>query len=198
MKKICVIKKKAFTLIEIILALIVASIIASYTIQTIQKNRFFTDIVKMQNKIKYIVNDGIINSLGYPKGTGGDCSSDFAFTNLTTKRLAECLFWDSEDLQLNSTVPEKLIGIDLMRDYGQCTIETKVDVANSHQFFVYVDCSNLEITSKQLSLVENSIKFVFEKDLSAIHIITNDDSNGLNSSSGGNSDDGQIRAQFEL
>jgi len=152
-------------------------------------------IVKLQDKIYYIINDGIINPNGYPSGTGGNCSDNLDFTNLTTTRLADCLDWNGNFLRIDTG---QLVGNDLMENYGMCTVEVAVvGVVNTTSFDIYVDCSNLEIENRYLAYVEESISFVFQNKLNDIFISIEENANSLNTI-GGNDTDGRVRARFAL
>lgn len=109
MKKIYV-NKKAFTLIEILLALVLLSMIAAYIFKQIQHTKYLQSVSETQNQIREIIRDGIISPIGYASATGkrnvpissdcygastfsstdNGCSPNPDFTCLNTFRLVQC------------------------------------------------------------------------------------------------------------
>ena len=216
--------KKAFTLIEVILALLIASFASIYIIKQMGQSSFNKDVRLLQKTIKMIINDGIISKNGYASRLGtqaaagvddlvstGSCSPDFDFNSLTTKRLATCMDWveiaypspgvyatSSKRFKLSSTASGVLYGSGLMENYGNCYFETKVVTGNTRQFDVFLDCSDVEYSDRSKEYLEDAIKFVFEKELSNIYIDTDENATSLTGTFLGDDEDGQIRARFEL
>lgn len=113
MKKIYV-NKKAITIFEILLALVLISLIGAYALKQIQHTQYIQAVSETQNQIREIIRDGIISPKGYPSGTGkrntpintdcydantfastdNGCSPNLDFTCITTFRLAQCKEWD--------------------------------------------------------------------------------------------------------
>lgn len=163
--------KKAFTLIEVILALIIASLASVYAIQTISKNRFNESLVDFQDTISSIVKDGIASNIGYASGTGGNCSANLDFTGLTSQRLVNCLNWNRFNIQADGS----MMGWDLMQNYGGCRVDVNVDPANTTRFFVFVDCSTIDYDNpiRSMERLEQAIEFVFTQKLGSLLIGTN-------------------------
>ena len=167
-------KYKSFTLIEIILALVVSSIIASYVIKEKAFSNYLNEIKATQDALVNIVNNGIISNIGYASARGGECSTNYDFSNMTSTRLALCNEWnDNNAATLNDKFDitgDILSGKELMGSYGRCSFKTNVVSTNANQFDVFIDCSNVRYNSKTLKLLEESFAFVFESTLSAIFI----------------------------
>jgi len=155
--------KKGFTILEVILALILASVAAFYVIQTMAKNNFYESITNLQKTIKIIIEDGIIGENGYASATDVNCSPNYDFVDLNTSRLFYCNDWNTSNSfflvndritsisDINGT--RKTAGSqDLLVQYGGCNLQVSVDllnvdsnttlVDNPRRFYVYVDCRN--------------------------------------------------------
>lgn len=194
MKKTFV-SKKGFTLIEVILALIIAAMASVYVIQTIAQNNFNSAIEDTQETIKEVIKDGIADTTnGYANGSGNNCSVNHDFTGLTTARLRDCLGWTTK-FTLTGT---KLSGETLMQNYGNCTVETTVDPTTNQRFIIFVDCSTVDYNNRATQRLEEAIKFVFERELNDIWISTDDNAINITTTTGGTNTDGQIRATFGL
>ena len=199
MKKTLVNKKYAFTLIEVILALLIASMASMYVINSMSNSKFNSAIKEMQNTIEDIVNKGIISTSGYASGSGGFCSSDYDFTTLSTLRLTQCLDWNNTRFDIDdSDALAPLTGIGFMRNYGKCQFNAVVDATNTRKFDIYIDCSNVVYDSKTLERLEEAIQFVFEQRLNDIHVQTLRDADDLSGTTTGNNTDGKIMGRFEL
>lgn len=199
MKKTLVNKKYAFTLIEVILALIVASLASMYVINTLSNTKYNKAIKEMQFTIENVVNKGIINTSGYASGAGGFCSSDYDFTSLTTVRLTQCLDWNGTKFDIDTTnTSSPLEGLGFMRNYGRCQFYSEVDSTNTRKFNLYIDCSTVQYDDKTLERLEEAIQFVFEQRLSDIHVNTLRDADDVSGTTTGEIDDGKIMGKFEL
>jgi prepilin-type N-terminal cleavage/methylation domain-containing protein len=109
-------RKKAFTLIEVVLALIVAAMASMYVLKSIWQNEYNSDVKEYQTVLKSIVEDGIISNVGYASGADNNCSPNYDFTNLTTQRLKDCLDWKQFSVDANGY----LTGQGLMDNYNNC------------------------------------------------------------------------------
>lgn len=187
--------KRAFTLIEVILALIIASMASAYVIKAISQNNFNSAVEETQETIQTIIRDGIANtSNGYASASGNNCSSNHDFTNLTTARLYSCVDWTTRFTLTGNT----LTGNGLMEDYGSCSFETQADPSDAQKFVVYIDCDTVKYNDRSKQRLEEAIKFIFERELSDIWISTDDNAIDITTPTGGTTDDGKIRATFGL
>jgi prepilin-type N-terminal cleavage/methylation domain-containing protein len=188
--------KKGFTLIEVTLGLMIAAAASMYAIKTMQNNRFNSAIVELQRTVKYIIEAGIISSNGYASGSGGNCSVDLDFKLLDSDRLLQCVDWKDKRFSLDGD--DNIIGRGLMDNYGACLVDVAVDSTNNRRFDVFVDCSNVNFNNKSVALIEDSIQFIFENDLSSIYVQTFSDATAVDTDTGGDATDGMIKAKFEL
>ena len=202
-------KIKSFTLIEIILALVVSSIIASYVIKEKYFANYLEAVKTTQDTVTEMVNVGIVGNTGYASARGGNCSDNYDFTDMTSKKLALCNDWNDDipattnDRFEVNTVSGALRGDELMGKYGGCNFETKVLSANSNKFYVFIDCSSVKYNSKTVMLMEESLSFVFENTLSSIFVNIEHKATSLNDAvpfTGDNSGtfDGKFRVEMEL
>ena len=173
-------KYKSFSLIEVILALLISTAIASYAIKQKSLSDYFSQISIAQDTITDIINNGIISPIGYASNRGGDCSSSFDFENMTTTRLAQCNEWNDNDplttndrfnIVSNALVAnENISSKELMAFYGGCSIEVAVVPSNTRQYDIFVNCSNVKYNDRTLALIEESLSFTFQKTLSSVFI----------------------------
>lgn len=188
-------KLKSFTLIEVILALVIASMASMYVIKNMQHSNFNKAVIEMQNTIKMMITDGITSPIGYASSSDNNCSPNADFTNLTAERLRNCMSWDNR-FDLAGTA---LTGNGLMENYGNCTFNTQVVAGQNRQFDVFIDCSNVNFNNKSLSYLEDAIRFLFENTLNYIIIQSRPNATSLDDAVlDGDANDGLIRARFQL
>jgi len=188
--------KKAFTLIELLLVLVIISMLSMYAYKQIQYNHFLSSVVKLQKTVKFIINEGIIK--GYANAQGGDCSSNYDFKDLTTSRFISCN--DFKQFTLDNTDINFFTGVGLMENYGSCRINVNDYNSTRRSFYIYVDCSKInELYGERYSAnVEDSLKFTFENELKSINTSTTPFVNYLNPTITPSTKDGIIRADFKL
>lgn len=210
-------QKRAFTLIEIILAVTIATLISFAAYRTVLHNNFAEAIKNTQETIAYIVKEGIASPNGYANGAGvvGDanltCSPSHDFTALSSTRLAHCVDWDnvqSPRFNVDDTVGfTSNNGHDLMKQYDPnargCSVNVTADTANAERFYVFVDCSMINFddsifTQRSRARLEEAIAFTFQSTLQEYWITTDRDSTNINNSTGGADDDGMLRGHFGL
>lgn len=213
--------KKGFTLLEVILSLIFISMIATYSIIEYKKALLNKAIVQLHDTVYFMISDGIIidesGLIGYTNGTGnpgvaGDngCSPNSGqFDGLTSQRLYDCMGWNDGRFIISGNI---LRGDGLMDDYGSknntdpsgCSFETRQLPSDVNSFEVFIDCSNIVVTERTLSRIEDMIANLFgpqdKSNLIATHIYRNAvdlTTNLANETSGsGNPVDGMLRARF--
>ena len=168
------VKYKSFTLIEVILALIISTIIATYIINQKSFSNYLEAVKNTQSSIENIVNNGIIGNTGYASARGGNCSSDYDFSNMDSQRLILCNEWNDDNNETTNDrfkiIDDEIEGYELMGAYGQCSLDIKVVSTNIREFDIFVDCSNVKYNSKTLELLEDSLSFTFENTLSDLFI----------------------------
>ncbi|MCP4969258.1 MAG: hypothetical protein GY932_01535, partial [Arcobacter sp.] len=111
--------KKAITLLEVILVLILLSAAAAYMIKQFSHTQYLKAVTDTQNQIRTIIRENIISTIGYASGTGkrkdislrsdingcldsdfpandNGCSPNLDFTCLSSARLKKCMDWSNE------------------------------------------------------------------------------------------------------
>lgn len=214
--------KKGFTLIEIILALIIASIASAYVIKTIVAQDFQEELVNFQDNLKVIIEEGIASPNGYVSGGGTPCSpnSVYDYTNLTTTNLHTCLnqgeSWGG--LLLTTTTPAYLTSSTsgFMNGYGgfgsgalanmACGIETVQNPFDARGFYVLVDCSRIaplalsertEADKRRLAQIEEAIEFLFVRRLDYMFVSSSRTAVLLSGTGSGTNDDGIVWGSFK-
>ena len=188
--------KKAFSLIELILVIAFTSIIAMYAFKTIQHNNFLNAVVKLQDTVKFIINDGIIK--GYSQIGGSNCSENYDFKDLNTERFLSCNSYKNGRFKLDIT-KSFISGNGLMENYGSCRIYMH-EGSSRRKFYLYIDCNNVQNTMsiKESTLIEDALKFTFTNELKSINTSVTSIVNTYNPAITPSDDDGIIRADFEL
>lgn len=209
--------KKGFTLIEIVLALIVASIASVYVIQSLMKQDFKEELVNLQDNVQYLIENGIVSPMGYASGGGGECSTSLDYNGLTTTRLFNCLQigdgW--RDLNLTSNLSPFIVDRNYMQSYGGfdtttglttmgCGIRVSVG-ANNNDFFVLVDCSRVaplalseqdDTDRRRLKQIEEAVEFVFSRKLEHLFVSSRREVTLVTGLGDGNDEDGIVWGHF--
>jgi prepilin-type N-terminal cleavage/methylation domain-containing protein len=201
---------KGFTLIEVILALMIASLASIYVIKSISKNDFNKELLVFQDNLQSLIEDGLISPTGYMIGdedssSTAPCADGNDFLGLDSKKLVDCLKigdnWN-DITAFGSGISSYIISNNFMRNYGGCKVSTAIDPLDTtnRSFFVYVDCSSVDYDDnvRTLAKIESAIDFLFVRKLEYMFDSVQRDSNAIDSSSGGDANDGKIRAKFIL
>lgn len=220
--------KKAFTLIEIILSLVIISMLAVYVISQLEKSRYNYAVTDTQNTLRELIINGIISAQGYASATGkrtsvanptdptecsnfhtddNGCSPNYDFTCLDTNRLVQCKSWDQRFVVTGSVTPVvsptwgslSPLEDELMRQYGSCSVEVRVVSTNRNSFDIFVDCSLVDFNARSTEHLEDAVKFVFQENFADISVTIEDNAESMiDTTLLGDSEDGMIRARFEL
>lgn len=187
--------KKSFTLIEIILALIISSIIGFYIFNQMKHSDFLKSIVTLQDTVKYIINKGLVSSTGYASASGEPCSDNYDFKGLTSKRFLDCNDLNFK-FQLDDDETKYFKGEGLMEYDGYCLVKLDEIFSNRRKFKITIDCSNID-SKKSKALIEDSLNFTFEKDYSELNPKIERLATPINYTDA-KEDDGVIEVIFEL
>jgi prepilin-type N-terminal cleavage/methylation domain-containing protein len=203
--------RKAFTLVEIIIALVIASVIATYVMQQKNKNAFYDDINDFLNTIEGIINVGITDSVvGYPRGDGDStnaCGDSTDYTSITASRVVNCAGWTSKfDIEGTNTsflelngARNYIEGTNLFAQYTDdgagCKIYIDEDGSDKTIFIIYIDCSNVNYgqQDRYKKLVEERIASFIQTKYSLKVDTMVRDATSLTSTVGGEEDDGKLR-----
>lgn len=167
MKKLNSISKKAFSLFEVILALIAISGIMYLFFNMKRKNDFYESINNFAQKIDLIIKEAVTNPVeGYINGKGGYCSSDTSYAGLTAGRAIKCVGWNTNifpisgaSINASSASPSKEYIYGLLKgetSKGGCKVYLKPDNNDLTEFYLFIDCSNLNYSN------DNRDKALFE------------------------------------
>jgi prepilin-type N-terminal cleavage/methylation domain-containing protein len=214
------VNKKAFTMIEIILALVIASMASVYVIQTMMKQDFQEELIKFQDNLQYVIEEGIASPTGYASGAGSPCSPTLNYANLSTTNLFNCLRVGNSWSDLVLTSPTAFITngttSGFMNTYGGhdtatglqnmgCGIQTIVDPSDNNKFNILVDCSRIapllvsnqdEDDKRRLAQVEDAIEFVMVRKLAYMYLSRDKELTRVDGTGSGNEQDGIVWGQF--
>ncbi len=82
--------KKSFSLLEVMMALIIATVASVYVIKQQQQSQFNSAVKEMQDSVQLFVEDYIINANGYASDIGKNCSDSFNYSAITGPRVVLC------------------------------------------------------------------------------------------------------------
>lgn len=197
--------KKAFGLLEILVALMISAVIAYFTMSQIRQHLFEQRLNTFINNFNSIINYAITDpTTGYVNGTGGYCSDDNTYKNLTSCRAIKCA-----DLNKTFTLTEKNNDCDKTPDDSYinnlmltdtngkgCYEYMKPDSSNDTVFYVYIDCSNLNSTRKK-ERIENLLTYDVNTKFNIMLQKIYPDTTSIDNFSGGNNEDGKIAFEFK-
>ncbi|QDD68156.1 type II secretion system protein [Caminibacter pacificus] len=156
--------RKAFSMIEIIIALIVASFVAYIGLQKFldsQKEKYDNEFL---SKMNVFVSSALLDATtGYPNGTGGYCSNDNSYTGLTAQRAVKCIGWEKA-YSVGGTDPKSYIyKLDVLNSISAdgCYIYLREPLSTdtNNIFYMYVDCSNYKGNKQMIEdLISTDIK----------------------------------------
>jgi hypothetical protein len=87
-----IINKKAFTMFELTFATIVIIVVTAIAYRYFLDKQHNDEIKKAVDDAVYIVKNYVLNpTVGYINGSGGSCSDDNTFKDITAKRVMECV-----------------------------------------------------------------------------------------------------------
>ena len=200
-------KKRAFTLIEIIISIIIAAMIGAYVLSGKQKSDFTSAVSDFSNNLVSMIQSGVIDStVGYANGSGGDCSSSNDYTDISAGRIKDCVGWDNYVIggTKNTTGKDSyFMGINFLGAYTNgkgCEIYFDEDSSDTQTFYIFVDCSALDYdggSSRYKKYIEDRIDFVLKSKLSTIYQSTDRNSTAIDNNSGGTEDDGMLRIELK-
>ena len=187
--------KRAFTLMEIVFVILSIGLLSYYTLSGTRQNNFYAGINNLNNDIANILDNAVMNSTtGYVNATGGDCSNDNSYVNLTSKRAIDCIGW-------SSAYPHSGLGTSsyvykLLKNYttngNGCKLYLKEK--SSEEYYVYLDCSNINFApaTRSKKYTEDKVEYGINNHFSTIIEATYRNATSIDNTSGGNDHDGKI------
>jgi hypothetical protein len=128
--------------------------------------------------------------------------------------------WNDRDVDTNRVIGDfgldndidgvRLFSTDLLQGgfnhttetYGlnQCKFEVAVVANNNNRFNIFIDCSRLEVSIREMARIEEAISFELERGLSHIFVALEENARSLNEFNllDGDDRDGMVRATYEL
>lgn len=192
--------KKGFTLLEIAMSIIVVTLITSYMMKDNSHNQWLTSVNKMNEEIVNIVDNGVMNSnMGYINQTGGDCSNDLTYTDISAGRVVDCNSWGGAYPYMGT---KNLLGADsyipLMKEYTTDAIGCGlyIDDFTSESFYLFLDCSSVNYQYGDASIkayLEQKFLSNIKTKFSTIYQTVDTHATTVNLGSGGTTTDGKIR-----
>ena len=197
--------RKAFSMIEIIFAIALSAIIAYFGIQQYLAHLKNKRIENFISNVNAVINTAIIDPVqGYVNGTGGYCSDDNTYKNITACRAVKCAKLDNVfalyekdgecDTNPNDSYIKKLFLIDT--DGKGCNIYIKPDSSDDTEFYVYIDCSSIA-SNREKELIEETLNNDIRTNFNLILQNTYFYATSLNNISGGSKLDGKIMFKFK-
>ena len=197
--------KKAFTLFELIITILIASIITSLSYTYYAQNRWLSDVNKMNKNIFYLLDNGVMNTVtGYINGTGGDCSNNNDYTDLSAARMIDCVGYNGTYPYsgTKSTDGTQSYLTNFLKNHTKNANGCKLylDDKSSNEFYMFLDCSNINYdngSNRAKKYIEQKVNAYMKINFSTIYQSADTKSTAINNNSGGTDDDGKIRILFK-
>ena len=197
------IKKRAFTLIEIIIALIISAIIGVYIFKQRSYTNFKESVEEFGKQVVKIISVGVMNNtVGYANGSGDPCSDnkDY-FDDITASRVLECVGWTSKfNKHTDYFDGVKLLGA-YSTDGKGCKLYFDSTGSNTTKFKLFVDCSNIDFghNKRYKKYVENRLEYILKSNNEVADSIAEVKHNAksLDDEDSGSNDDGKILFKFD-
>lgn len=185
--------KKAFSLVELVIVLLITSAIAVIAL----KAKFYTDErlafnVTMED-IVGVLDYGVFSpQTGYMSGMGGDCSTGINVNNISVTRVVKCA-------DLNSSFNITSSGDELDGENSYFTFMEKFsdsgkgcqfsfDEMSANEFYIFMDC-DIKKNERVENYFATSIKKAFPESFMGVDF----ESISLSTNTGGTKEDGMVR-----
>jgi len=195
--------KKAFTMIELIFVIIVISILSMYAYKAQTKKDFNTSVNTFLASISTILNNGVMDiNKGYINATGGNCSGNSSYKDLTAARMVDCLDWNTTFSYggVKNTLGQDSYINKLLKSYTAnaegCRLYLKQNGTVEDEFFVFFDCSRLNYSQdipRYKQYFEERINSFMINTFSTIIKSNYPLSTTIDNISGGTTNDGMIK-----
>ena len=197
--------KRAFSLVEILFAVVVTGFIGALAIKEYLINRFYSAVNQMDKNIINILNNAVMNPVeGYVNGTGGDCSLNNTYEGLSAARAIDCIGWSyAYPYGGEKTTDGTQSWIyTLLKEYAGngygCKLYLGENPSDNTSFYVFLDCSNLNAPySYYKGYIERKVNADLRNAFGTIIRATYFDATSLYQTTGGNDKDGKIGFLFK-
>lgn len=197
--------KKAFTLFEIIVTILIITVIASLSYSYIKQNKWQSDVNIIDKNIFFLLDKGVMNTTtGYINGTGGDCSNNNDYTDLSAARMVDCADYNRTYpyLGTKSTDGTESYLTNFLKNYTSNADGCKLYLndKSTNEFYMFLDCSNINYengSSRIKKYLEQKVDSYMKINFSTIYQSSDTQSTAIDNDSGGTNDDGKIRILFK-
>ena len=205
-------KRKGFTLMEIIIAIIISIMIGVYTMKTQAKNDFHAEVTKFLGTLNQVVQLGATGPLSYSSDDNGtNCSTTSDFEGITAARLNSCKGWNFEVDGIDTATTELdgvknyLNGREFLRSHSTttngCHIYLNEDTVTTNHFLLFVDCSSVSYGGdnvRYLKYIEERVNASIQ-DLGTVYFVSvYRDSEAIKEKATGGGTDSDGMVEFEL
>jgi prepilin-type N-terminal cleavage/methylation domain-containing protein len=197
--------KKGFSLIEVILSIVIMGILAAIAAREYVKHLEDKRLEHFLNNVNTLINYAIIDSqTGYVNGTGGYCSDDYSYKDITACRAVKCADIEKtfilyeKDGNCDTTPDHSYVKNLMMTDTNGkgCHFYVKPDSSDSSIFYVFIDCSNLNSDRKK-QRIEELLRYDMQSNFNVILKEIYSDAISIDNFSGGNDKDGKIAFKYK-
>ena len=199
--------KKGFTLIEVVISLVIASVIMSLSYTYYTQHKWMNSVNRMCQNIFYVLDKGVMDTVkGYINGTGGDCSDDHTYTDLSAARADDCAGFTSIYPYggTKSTDGNESYMTKFLRNYTPngdgCKLYLDDNNNSSDEFYMFLDCSNINYeggSDRAKKYIEQKINSYMQINFSTIYQSVDFNATAIDKPTGGNDHDGKLRILFK-
>lgn len=199
--------RKAFTMLEIIFVIIISGVLGSIVYKHQLEKDFNSSVNVFLTSLSSILNNGVMDiNRGYINSTGGDCSNNSSYKDLTAARVVDCMDWNATHPYggVKNTVGQDSYIYKLLKAYTTnaegCRLYLKQNGTIEDEFFVFLDCSRINYSEdipKYKKYIEEKLNSFIMTSFSTIAKNSYPLATNINNTSGGTTDDGMIKFLFK-
>jgi len=197
--------KKAFTLIEIIIALVISAMIGAYMLAQKQKSNFTSDVDKFAQTLVSMIQNGVIDStVGY---VSSSCNGNGDYHDISASNIKDCTGWNNYTIGGTSGDDGSqnwFEGQNLLRQYTSggdgCKVYFDEDTGDTTIFYMFVDCSNLNYDNgadRYKKYVEDRVGYFLESSLPTVFQSKDENAIDITGTGGGDDKDGMVLLKFK-
>lgn len=169
--------KNGFTIIELIVSLRIIGVISLLTMQKVAETYFLKEVNRTLDRTSIIISHGVTDiTKGYVNGTGGMCSTNYNYDNISAYRVNECYGLNYELGGNYANLADQQNGnvnyfMKLMKGYtfgDGVTLHIDEDVSDNTIFYTLFDCSNLDKKDRKKSMIEEMFISKMNEDFALI------------------------------
>lgn len=186
--------RPGFSMIELSYVVIISGLIAMFWLSKMQGQGREEKIRNMSADAQEFIKRGILDmGVGYVNGTGGWCSVNNDFINISAKRVVNCsnLKYPVTDLGDDNDGSKSLARI-ARNSYGKCDV--MVDENDANNIRVFFDCGTFADTPQKRAYIEELLTHDIAQNFKTIYKGVSRSASGITATSNaGNSNDGKVR-----